>query len=52
VSLTPISTALRDGVRLRALGCCEFCGVHEDDVWEPHEPDHVIAEQHGGETIH
>lgn len=43
-----ISAALRLAVRERARGCCEYCRVHEDDVLLPHEPDHVIAEQHGG----
>lgn len=46
-----ISTALRSAVRQRAQGCCEYCRVHEDDVLVPHEPDHVIAEQHGGRTV-
>ena len=50
MSITSIPKALRDHVRRRAFGCCEFCGIHEDDVWEPHEPDHLIAEQHGGVT--
>ena len=45
---TRISTALRAMVRQRAAGRCEYCLVHEDDPLLPHEPDHVIAEQHGG----
>ncbi len=44
-----ISPALRLAVRERAHGCCEYCRVHEEDVLLPHEPDHVIAEQHGGQ---
>ena len=46
-----ISAALRAAVRERANGRCEYCRVHEDDVLAPHEPDHIIAEQHGGETL-
>ena len=42
--------ALRLAVGERAHGCCEYCRVHEDDVLLPHEPDHVIAEQHGGQS--
>jgi HNH endonuclease len=45
-----IPAALRALVQQRAGGCCEYCRVHEDDVLAPHEPDHVIAEQHGGQT--
>jgi hypothetical protein len=25
--------------------------VHEEDVLAPHEPDHIVAEQHGGRPI-
>jgi len=46
-----IPAGLRAEVRQRARGRCEYCGVHEADVWAPHEPDHIIAEQHGGPTI-
>jgi len=45
-----ISAGLRAEVRRRARGRCEYCGVHEADVGAPHEPDHIIAEQHGGQT--
>lgn len=45
-----ISAEIRATVRERAEGCCEYCRVHEDDVLVPHEPDHVIAEQHGGRS--
>lgn len=46
-----IPAALRVAVRERAHGCCEYCRIHEDDVIAPHEPDHIIAEQHGGQTV-
>ena len=29
---------------------CEYCLLHEDDAAFPHEIDHVISRQHGGET--
>ena len=45
-----VTAALRSAVQIRAGGCCEYCGVNEDDAFEGHEADHVIAEQHGGET--
>lgn len=45
-----VSTGLRRTVRTRANGCCEYCLIHEDDCLLPHEPDHVIAMKHQGET--
>jgi hypothetical protein len=50
MSRTYISSALRRFVSERASRHCEYCGVHEDDVLLPHQPDHIIAEQHGGKT--
>jgi 5-methylcytosine-specific restriction endonuclease McrA len=50
VSGTYIPTALRQLVWKQAGGRCEYCLVHDDDVLIPHQPDHIIAEQHGGET--
>jgi hypothetical protein len=41
---------LRQQVRDRAQGRCEYCLIHEDDSVYNHEPDHIIAEQHGGPT--
>lgn len=43
-----ISERLRQQVRERANGRCEYCLIHEDDVAFPHEADHIIAEKHGG----
>jgi len=43
-----ISATLRMAVRARARGGCEYCRVPEIGVFFEHEPDHVIAEQHGG----
>jgi len=41
---------LRRQVRERAQGRCEYCLIHESDMYYPHEADHVIAEKHGGRT--
>jgi 5-methylcytosine-specific restriction endonuclease McrA len=45
-----LPTALRAAVRTRANGCCEYCLLHEDDAWFPHEPDHIVATKHRGAT--
>jgi hypothetical protein len=45
-----ISAALRRAVAERAQQRCEYCGIPEDATLAAHEPDHVIGEQHGGET--
>jgi len=50
VSRTRIPADLWSLVQSRAVGFCEYCGIHEDDAFEAHEADHIIAEQHGGET--
>lgn len=43
-----ISPSLRAAVGRRANARCEYCLVPDGAVMWPHEPDHVIAEQHGG----
>lgn len=45
-----IPVTMRAAVRERAAGRCEYCLVSDEDVLIPHEPDHVVAEQHGGQT--
>ena len=45
-----ISAGLRAEVRDRARSLCDYCRVHEDDVGAPHEPYHIVTEQHGGQT--
>jgi 5-methylcytosine-specific restriction endonuclease McrA len=47
---TSIPERLRRQVRERAGGRCEYCLIHEADMYYPHEPDHTIAEKHGGPT--
>ncbi|MCI0534017.1 MAG: HNH endonuclease [Verrucomicrobiales bacterium] len=45
------SLADRQAVQRRAGSCCEYCGIQNEDSNVPHEVDHIIAEQHGGETV-
>lgn len=45
-----LSPALRKEVRERAKGCCEYCLLHEAQAFFPHEPDHIIATKHGGQS--
>ena len=45
-----IPVALRTLVQARAGGRCEYCLIHEDDSYFPHQPDHVIARKHRGPT--
>ena len=47
---TRISAALRREVRERAEERCEYCLLAESQAIFPHEPDHLIALKHGGET--
>jgi HNH endonuclease len=37
-------------VVVRAAHCCEYCGLPDDVVLIPHQPDHIIATKHGGPT--
>ena len=41
---------IRDEVRKRAGGCCEYCRSSEAFVSTPFQLDHIIAEKHGGLT--
>jgi hypothetical protein len=45
-----ISSSVRMAVRERASGRCEYCLMPEAGAFFVHEPDHVIATQHGGES--
>ena len=47
---TRISAALRREVRERAGERCEYCLLAESRAIFPHEPDHLIALKHGGDT--
>ena len=46
-----ISAALRRQVRERAREHCEYCLLAELQAFFPHEPDHIISQKHGGETV-
>lgn len=45
-----ISRSMRRAVAERARSCCEYCGMPDDVPPLAHEPDHIIATQHGGQT--
>jgi 5-methylcytosine-specific restriction endonuclease McrA len=42
---------LRELVRERAGGHCEYCGFPQEFSVRPFHCDHVVAQQHGGETV-
>lgn len=46
-----VGKMLRAKVCERAGACCEYCGMPDDVVLAPHEPDHIVATQHGGATL-
>src|SRR5690348_6309866 len=46
-----ISDDLRRRVVERAYRVCEYCLVHENDLFNTCEVDHVISLKHGGKTI-
>lgn len=46
-----IPHSLRQLAIERAAYCCEYCLIHQDDVPEPHEIDHLIARKHSGQTV-
>lgn len=46
-----VSAALRREVRERAGERCEYCLLAESQSFFPHEPDHLIAQKHGGKTV-
>jgi hypothetical protein len=45
-----VPAELRRLVRERAGHRCEYCLIHENDAFLPHEPDHIIAVKHRGDT--
>lgn len=51
MSVTYISTALRNLVYERADGRCEYCSISEAFSFAKHQIDHVIAEKHGRQTV-
>lgn len=49
--MTYIPESLRQQVRERAQGNCEYCLLHERYALKTHEVDHIRAEKHGGMTL-
>jgi hypothetical protein len=49
--MSRVSPALQDRVRQRAGACCEYCRLPEQFSPTHFEPDHIIPEQHGGQTV-
>lgn len=45
-----VPPTLRQAVSVRAKNCCEYCLKPDKLVRVAHEPDHIIADQHGGPT--
>ena len=43
-----VSESLRRLVAERAAYRCEYCLLHEDDSFSPHQIDHIISRKHGG----
>ena len=50
MSQVRIPATLRAAVRKRAAELCEYCRMPETFALFAHQPDHVIAAQHGGQT--
>ena len=46
-----ISAALRRLVADRAYRICEYCLVHEEDVYHGCEVDHILSVKHDGLTL-
>ncbi len=46
--MTRISESIREQVRRRAGGCCEYCGIPEEAQLYPFHVEHIIAIKHGG----
>jgi HNH endonuclease len=51
VTSARISLTLRREVRERAKGRCEYCLLPEEQAFFPHEPDHILAMKHGGQSV-
>jgi hypothetical protein len=43
--------ALLEELQIRAGNCCDYCRVPEAFDPLPFQVDHIIAQQHGGETV-
>ncbi len=47
---THVAASLRRLIADRADRRCEYCRFPESFALHPHEPDHIVPEQHGGST--
>ena len=45
-----IPSAMRLLVAERAEWRCEYCLLHNDDSFTPHQIDHIISRKHGGDS--
>jgi hypothetical protein len=45
-----VSAVLRERVRSRAYGVCEYCLIHQRQAWYAYHVDHIISRKHGGRT--
>jgi 5-methylcytosine-specific restriction endonuclease McrA len=45
-----ISETIRKKVIIRANHYCEYCQISDDDIYFPHQIDHIISRKHGGES--
>lgn len=43
-----ISETIRKKITVRANHCCEYCQISDDDIYFPHQIDHIISRKHGG----
>ncbi len=46
-----VTESLRRLVAERASHRCEYCLLHEEDSYTPHQVDHVISRKHGGLSV-
>jgi len=46
--LNDLPESLRKFAARRAEGRCEYCLLHEDDSYAPHQVDHIVSLKHGG----
>jgi 5-methylcytosine-specific restriction endonuclease McrA len=49
--MNPMDAALERQVRTRAGGLCEYCKIPEEYDRPACEIEHIVARQHGGETV-
>jgi 5-methylcytosine-specific restriction endonuclease McrA len=45
-----VSESQRRFIAQRAAHRCEYCLLHEEDSYSPHQIDHIISRKHGGST--